>query len=80
MEIIGFTLVGLALYFVSDKVLFLIELKLGRTLENRSLVFFAIITVLALPTFNLIQYMALQADTEVSKTLPNKDKIPDVSE
>lgn len=55
MEIIYFTLVAIALYFVSDWLLERIEVRLGRRLNNRSLVFFFIIASLALVSFWVIQ-------------------------
>lgn len=55
MEIVYFTLVAILLYLVADRALRGIESALGRTLEFRSVVFFAILLVLALGTFALIQ-------------------------
>lgn len=55
MEVVYFTLVGILLYLVADRALRGIESALGRTLEFRSVVFFAILLVLALGTFTLIQ-------------------------
>jgi hypothetical protein len=43
------------LYVVSDWILNRIEIRRGARFENRSLVFFLIILVLALVLFNLIQ-------------------------
>ncbi len=54
MEIVYFTLVGIGLYFLSDWILDRIETVRGRRLENRSLVFFVIILVLALISFQII--------------------------
>jgi len=55
LEIILFTLVAIILYQVADGLLKTIEKRKGKALENRSLIFFVIITVLALTTFNLLQ-------------------------
>ncbi len=55
MEILLFTLVAIILYQVADGLLKAIEKRKGKLLENRSLIFFVIITVLALTTFNLLQ-------------------------
>jgi len=55
MEVLYFTLVAILLYLVADRALRGIESALGRTLEFRSVVFFAILLVLALGTFALIQ-------------------------
>ncbi len=57
MEMIYFTLAGLGLYFLSDWILNQIELRRGERLEQRSLIFFGIILVLALLTFRLINYL-----------------------
>ncbi len=56
MEIVYFTLAGIVLYLFSDWILDRIEVARGARFENRSLIFFGIITVLALTTFSLIQY------------------------
>jgi hypothetical protein len=55
MEIVLFTIVALALYVVSDWIVQRIELALGRRLENRTLLFFALLAGLALATFSLIR-------------------------
>jgi hypothetical protein len=57
MEIIYYTLAGLGLYFVSDWILNQIEIRRGERFEQRSLIFFGIILVLALITFRLISYL-----------------------
>jgi len=54
-EIILFTVTGILLYLVSDGLLRQIERQLGRTLKNRSAVFFIIFFVLALISFQLLQ-------------------------
>ena len=56
MEIVYFTLAGIGLYFASDWILDRIETRRGRRLENRSLIFFVIILVLALISFQLISH------------------------
>ncbi len=57
MEIIYYTLAALGLYFVSDWILNQIEIRRGERFEQRSLIFFGIILVLALITFRLISYL-----------------------
>jgi len=57
VEIVYFTLVGIGLYFLSDWILDRIETVRGRRLENRSLVFFVIILVLALISFQIIGHL-----------------------
>lgn len=49
-----FTLVGIGLYFFSDWILDRIEAARGTRFENRSVIFFVIILVLALVSFQLI--------------------------
>ena len=56
VEIVYFTLVAIGLYFASDWILDRIETRRGRRLENRSIIFFVIILVLALVSFQLISY------------------------
>lgn len=55
MSIIWFTLVAIVLYLASDWILNRIEVAAGKRFEHRSLLFFAILLVLALTTFWLIQ-------------------------
>jgi hypothetical protein len=55
MAIIWFTLTAIALYLVSDWLLERIESAMGKRLEYRSLIFFAILLSLALVTFSMIQ-------------------------
>ena len=54
MEIIYFTLVGIGLYFASDWILDRIETARGRQFENRSVIFFVIILVLAVVSFQIL--------------------------
>lgn len=55
MEGILFLLVAVALYFASDAVLQAIERHLGRRLEHRNLVFFALLLSLALVAFSALR-------------------------
>lgn len=55
MEIVIFTIVAGLLYLVSDRIVERIELWRGKRMENRSLVFFVIILVLALASFKLME-------------------------
>jgi len=57
VEIVYFTLVGIGLYFASDWVLDRIESARGRRFENRSVIFFVIILVLALVSFQIIGHL-----------------------
>ena len=57
MELIAFTLTGIVLYFFSDWLLDRVEQARGARFENRSIIFFAIILVLAVASFQLIGYL-----------------------
>jgi hypothetical protein len=57
LEISYFTLAAVLLYFVSDWILNQIEKRNGERLPNRSFVFFAIILVLSVITFNALEYL-----------------------
>ena len=54
MSIVYFTLVAALLYLFSDWLLQRAEVVAGRRFENRSLVFFCILLVLAVVSFSLI--------------------------
>lgn len=51
LQMVVFLLVAIALYWVSDRILLRIEAARGGPLEQRTLVFFAILLVLALTAF-----------------------------
>ena len=55
MEAIYFTLVAIVLYLLSDWLLVRIEVAVGKPLEHRSLIFFAILMTLAITSFWLIR-------------------------
>jgi cell division protein FtsW (lipid II flippase) len=57
MEILYFTAVAVGLYFMSDWLLDQAERARGKRFANRQLVFFAIILVLALATFQLMNVL-----------------------
>jgi hypothetical protein len=57
VEIVYFTLVGIGLYFGADWILNRIETARGARFEYRSIIFFAIILVLALASFQLINFL-----------------------
>jgi predicted PurR-regulated permease PerM len=54
-ETIVYTIVAIALYYVSDWILDRVEVQRGRRFEQRSLLFFVILAVLALLSFALIR-------------------------
>ncbi len=55
MEAVYFTLVAILLYFVADFILDRAERMAGRRFDNRSLIFFGILLVLALGSFSAIR-------------------------
>lgn len=55
MEFLYLLAAGVVLYAVSDRLLRLIEARRGRPFENRSLIFFAILLVLAVGSFAVIR-------------------------
>ena len=55
MEAVYFTVIGIVLYLVADRVVVLIERRAGRVLEHRTLLFFALLLTLALVTFAAIR-------------------------
>lgn len=57
MEIILFTIVGIFLYFFSDFLLRQMEIWHGKPFNQRNIIFFVIIAVLALSSFELINYL-----------------------
>lgn len=58
MQIVLFTVLAVVLYFISDRVLVALESRAGRRFEHRSLIFFAILLVLAVATFSVVQRFA----------------------
>ena len=55
MEFVYYTAAGLILYFLSDWLLRKVEQMRGAAFEQRTLIFFVIILVLALTTFKAIE-------------------------
>ena len=60
MEFVYYTVAGILLYLVSDWILNRIEISRGARFEHRSLVFFAIIFVLAVVSFRIIEHLMTQ--------------------
>lgn len=63
MEMLYYTVAAVSLYLLSDWILNRIEIRRGERLEHRSLIFFAIILVLAMAVFNLIQQLQTTPET-----------------
>ncbi len=57
MEYVLFTVVAIAIYFVSDRVLDQAETMAGRRFKNRSVIFFVIMAAFALVTFKVINWV-----------------------
>ncbi len=68
-----YTVAAIALYLLSDWILNQIEIKRGKRLEHRSLIFFAIIMVLALSSFSLIERMSESRTGDQSNTAIEAD-------
>lgn len=58
MQFVYFTIAAVLLYVFSDWLLRKIEAKRGEPLPNRSVVFLAIIMVLAVSSFKVVEYLA----------------------
>ena len=57
MQYVYFTLAAIFLYLASEMILTKIEAKRGKPLPNRSVIFFAIILVLAVVSFKVIEFI-----------------------
>ena len=68
MELIYYTIAALLLYGISDYILNTIEIRMGKRLPNRSMIFLAIILVLSTSSFAIIQ-------TIFQKSEPTKTSI-----
>jgi hypothetical protein len=55
MQILLFTVVAVGLYFTANWIVLLIEQRRGEPLPNRNLIYFAVIFVLAVTSFEVIQ-------------------------
>jgi len=58
MQFVLFTILGIALYIVSDRVVQALERRAGHVFEHRTLIFFAILLTLALIAFAVVQRLA----------------------
>lgn len=54
-QVLLFTVVAVGLYFLADWVLRLIEERRGEPFPNRNLIYFVVIFVLAVTSFEIIQ-------------------------
>ena len=56
VEAVYFTVTGIVLYLVADRLVDLVERRAGRVLEHRTLLFFVLLLSLALVTFAAIRW------------------------
>lgn len=63
-EVIYFTITALLLYVAADKILLTVEKMRGGHFKNRSMIFFAIIMVLAVGTFQILQHFLPKKSVE----------------
>ena len=80
MAYVYYTVTAVLLYLLSDWILNLIEKRVGKRLEYRSLIFFAIIAVLAVGSFEMIDRIVGEPPhiTSVSKdaSTTNQNALP----
>ena len=57
VEILIFTLNAIFIYFVADWIVRTIEVRRGKVLKQRQIVFFVVILLLALVTFRLLKML-----------------------
>ena len=57
MEAVYYTITGVVLYLLADRILRLLEARAGRVYEHRTLIFFVLLLAMALVTFAAIRRM-----------------------
>lgn len=82
MEIILFTLVGIALYWATTALLDVLERMHGDPLPQRNIVFFIIFLALSLPAFSLMRSMlgdseGAQHDYQEQQTTDGRNQSPE---
>ena len=75
MAYLYFTVVAIALYFLSDWILNKIEQRMGKRLKYRSVVFFAIITALAMGSFNYIDTLMAPPPESAQDEISTPDQV-----
>lgn len=55
MSALYYTITGIVLYLLADRILRALEARAGRVFEHRTLVFFGLLSALALGSFALIR-------------------------
>ncbi len=56
LQMLMYTVTAIALYVISDRILIGLERRRGKPFASRSIVFFIIIMILSVTTFEAIQY------------------------
>jgi len=78
MAYLYFTVVAIVLYFLSDWILNKIEEYMGKRLKYRSVVFFVIITVLAMGSFSFIDTLMTPPEDLTQQQTPGTDQVTPV--
>ena len=78
MAYLYFTVTAVLLYLFSDWILNKIEERIGKRLEYRSVIFFAIITVLALGSFSFIETLMTPPENLTQQQTPGTDQVAPV--
>jgi len=73
VEIVYFTLVAIGLYAFATWALDRVERARGQRFENRNIIFFVIILVLALLSFELMERLAQTPQTPQQSAVPAPD-------
>ncbi len=78
MAYLYFTVVAIVLYFLSDWILNKTEEYMGKRLKYRSVVFFVIITVLAMGSFSFIDTLMTPPENLTQQQTPGTDQVTPV--
>jgi hypothetical protein len=57
MEAVYYTITGIVLYLLADRILRVIEARAGRIFKHRTLVFFVLLLAMAFVTFAVIRHL-----------------------
>lgn len=60
MSAVYYTVAGIVLYLLADRILRWMESRAGRVFEHRTLVFFALLSAMALGSFAVIRALVAQ--------------------
>ena len=78
MAYLYFTVTAVLLYLFSDWILNKIEERMGKRLEYRSVIFFVIISVLALGSFSFIDTLMTPPESSTQEETTNTDQVTPV--